>query len=190
MTYNPDIHHRRSIRLKGYDYSQAGAYFVTVCSWHKECVFGEIVNGEMCLNAYGEIVKKCWNAIHDHFENMVCDEFVVMPNHMHGIIMINCRGEVASPFSGLEGRETLPLQKTTLGKIVAYFKYQAAKQINHIRNTSGQQVWQRNYYETVIRNEKELQSIREYIVNNPMQWELDTEHPQNMLYGVRSQNLT
>lgn len=89
MTYNPEIHHRRSIRLKGYDYSQAGVYFVTVCAWNKEFLFGEIKDGKMLFNEYGEIVMKCWNAIPGHFVNVACDEFMVMPNHIHGIISIS-----------------------------------------------------------------------------------------------------
>jgi REP element-mobilizing transposase RayT len=170
-----------------------GAYFVTICAWNKECLFGEIRNGEMLLNEYGKFVMKYWNAIPSHFMNVQCDEFVVMPNHIHGIIFINnCRGEVSSPFSEIvapnsktknapiQGGETPPLRKITLGQIAAYFKYQSAKRINQIRNTPGTPVWQRNYYEHVIRTEKELNQIREYIVNNPMQWELDTENPRNI----------
>jgi len=189
MTYNPEIHHRQSIRLKGYDYAQAGAYFVTICAWNKECLFGEIKDGEMMFNEYGGIIMKCWDAIPNHFPHVETDEFIVMPNHVHGIVFINnCRGEVSSPFSKTEsetiqtpeGGETPPLRKITLGQIVAYFKYQSAKCINQIRNAQGMPVWQRNYYEHVIRDEKELQSIREYIVNNPIQWEMDIENPQNI----------
>ena len=191
MTYNPEIYHRRSIRLKGYDYSQPGAYFVTVCAWNKECLFGEIKGGEMLLNECGEIIMKCWNAIPSHFVNVGCDEFVVMPNHIHGVIFINnCRGEVSSPFSEVvlhnsksktalqNGGETPPLRKITLGQIVAYFKYQSAKRINDIRNTQGTPVWQRNYYEHIIRDEKELQAIREYIRYNPLKWDEDEENPE------------
>jgi REP element-mobilizing transposase RayT len=197
MTYNPEIHHRRSIRLKGYDYSRVGAYFVTVCAWNKECLFGEIKDGEMLFNEYGEIVMKCWDAIPSHFPHVETDEFIVMPNHVHGIVFINnCRGEVSSPFSEVvapnsktktasiqsrktpEGGETPPLRKFTLGQIVAYFKYQTAKQINQICNTPGQTVWQRNYYEHIIRDERELQAIREYIRYNPLKWDEDEENPK------------
>ncbi len=190
MTYNPEIHRRRSIRLKGYDYSQPGAYFVTVCAWNKECLLGEIKDGEMLLNEYGEIVMKCWEAIPGHFMNVGCDEFIIMPNHIHGIITINCRGEVSSPFSEviapnskiktapIQGGETSPLQKFTLGQIVAYFKYQSAKRINQIRNTSGQPVWQKNYYEHIIRDDRELQAIREYVRYNLLKWDEDEENPK------------
>ena len=101
--YNRDIHHRRSVRLQNYDYAQSGAYFVTICSWQRENLFGDIVDGEMALNEYGGIVEKCWHALTDHYRHLESDEFVIMPNHFHGIIMINnCRGEVASP--GDQGR--------------------------------------------------------------------------------------
>lgn len=159
MTYNPDIHHRRSIRLKEYDYSRSGAYFVTVCAWKKECLFGEIRDGEMVLNDCGRVVQEQWNALSLHFNNVETDEFVVMPNHMHGIVVINnCSGEVSSPDflpdseQRIQGGEIPPLRvKRTLGQIVAYFKYQSTKQIDIIRNSPGIPVWQRNYYEHVIR---------------------------------------
>ena len=190
MTYNPEIHHRQSTRLKGYDYSQPSTYFVTVCTWNRKYLFGEIVDGKMLLNESGEMVMKCWNAIPEHFMNVGCNEFVVMPNHIHGIIIITCRGEVSSPFSGIvapnlktesrtkKGGETPPLRKIMLGQIVAYFKYQTAKRINQTRNTSGTLVWQRNYYEHIIRDDRELQTIREYIRYNPLKWDEDEENPE------------
>jgi len=89
MKYNPDIHHRRSIRLQGYDYSQSGAYFITTCTQNRECLFGEIHNGKMYLNEYGEIAKKCWVEIPKHHQNVQLDEYVIMPNHIHGIVVIN-----------------------------------------------------------------------------------------------------
>jgi len=86
MKYNPDIHHRRSIRLKGYDYSQNGAYFVTICTHNRECLFGKIVDGEMCINEWGKIAKRCWLEIPQHYPNVSLDEFVIMPNHIYGIL--------------------------------------------------------------------------------------------------------
>ena len=86
MTYNPNIHHRKSIRLKGYDYTQAGLYFITICCQNRECLFGNIINGEMILNDAGNIANECWLAIPNHFPNVVLHEFVIMPNHIHGII--------------------------------------------------------------------------------------------------------
>jgi putative transposase len=196
MKYNPEFHHRRSIRLKGYNYSQAGAYFVTVCAWNRECLFGKIANGEMILNEYGEIIMKYWNTIPSNFLHVETDEFIIMPNHVHGIVFVNnCRGEVSSPFSEIvapnsktetapiqggetsEGGETPPLRKTTLGQIVAYFKYRSAKCINQIRNAQGKPIWQRNYYEHIIRDDRELYAIREYIGHNPSKWDEDEDNP-------------
>ena len=170
MTYDPDKHHRRSIRLKEYDYSQAGAYFVTICTQDRKCFLGNVGNETVELSPIGKIAHEFWFEIPKHFQNVQLDTFVVMPNHMHGIIFIddNCRGGV-----------TPPLRRPTLGQIVAYYKYQPSKIINRIRNTIGMSVWQRNYYEHVIRNEKDLNQIRGYIFNNPIRWEFDKENPNN-----------
>ncbi len=184
MTYNPDIHHRRSIRLREYDYSQCGIYFVTICSYDNECPFGEIKNWEMLQNEFGTIVQECWNDISVHFEYVELDEFIVMPNHVHGIIVIHepvGRGEVSSPSPSKPPNPAVKTNrsshKATLGKIVAYFKYQSTKKINSIRETSGNSLWQRNYYEHIIRNEKSFHAIGEYIRNNPLKWAEDEENP-------------
>ncbi len=168
MPYNPEIHHRRSIRLRDYDYSKEGAYFITVCIKNRECVLGKIENGKMTLDEYGMIVEKEWLRTETMCFNILMANYIVMPNHFHGIIIINadCRGGV-----------TPPLRKYTLGQIVAYFKYQTVKQINQIRKTPGIPVWQRNYYEHIIRNKKELDNIRRYIEANPVLWEYDMENP-------------
>ncbi|MBI5103127.1 MAG: hypothetical protein HZB33_15030 [Nitrospirae bacterium] len=192
MTYNPEIHHRRSIRLKEYDYSQTGAYFVTVCAWQRECLFGEITDGDMFSNELGDMVTKCWDSIPTHFPHVETDEFIVMQNHIHGIVILNntCRGEVSSPVPSVspgpnttiniktkEGGETPPLRRHTLGQVMAYFKYQSAKAINLLRNIPGFPLWQRNYYEHIIRDDRELHAIREYIRYNPMKWDEDEENP-------------
>jgi REP element-mobilizing transposase RayT len=116
---------------------------------------GEIVHGEMRLNEIGKIAEKFWKEIPIHFSNTEIDEFVVMPNHIHGIIILNeqCRGEVTSPL----------LQKPTLGKVVAYFKYQSTKSINELNAIMGNRFWQRSFYDRIIRNDKELNNIRDYI---------------------------
>lgn len=182
MRCNSDKRHRRSIRLKEYDYSQAGGYFVTICTYGGECLLGNVINGEMRLSKCGESVNKFWHKIADHFPDVKTDVFVVMPNHIHGIIFIvdERRGGVSPPIQPHQGEETSPLRKPTLGQIIAYFKYQTTKQINQILNTAGASLWQRNYYEHVIRNEDDLRQIREYIVNNPLKWELDSENPKNI----------
>lgn len=173
---------RRSIRLKEYDYSQAGGYFVTICTYGGKCLLGNVITGEMRLSQYGEITNKFWHKIASHFPNAKTDVFVVMPNHIHGIIFITDerRGGVSPPHHSHQGEETSPLRKRTLGQIIAYFKYQTTKQVNQILNTAGTSLWQRNYYEHVIRDEKDLKQIREYIIHNPLKWELDSENPENV----------
>jgi len=173
-TYNPDIHHRRSIRLREYDYRGAGAYFVTICAFQRECLFGEVVGGEMRSNATGMVVEACWRVISTHFHNVLLDEFVVMPNHFHGILHVvgEKQGSSASPLRDgtLSG---------SLGAIIQNFKSVSTRKINKLRNNPGCPVWQRNYYEHVVRNEADLTSIREYIANNPLKWEFDENNPAN-----------
>jgi REP element-mobilizing transposase RayT len=207
MDYDKYKHHRRSSRLRGYDYSQAGAYFVTICAQDRECLFGDVVYGEMRLNDAGIMVRDVWLKIPGHFSYADIDEFVVMPNHFHGIVVIcndNCRGEVSSPIPFVssiskinqgrgipEGGETPPLQRRTLGQIVAYLKYQSTKQINEIRNTPGFPLWQRNYYEHIIRSEEEMKRTREYIINNPLKWSEDEDNAVNFTSGgLINQTLT
>jgi putative transposase len=176
VTYNPEIHHRRSIRLKGYDYSLAGAYFVTVCSWGKGCIFGEIADGEIHLNEYGEIVMKCWNGIQDHLPHVETDEFIIMPNRVHGIVfMVGARHAV--PLQTIGEQFAKPVSGS-LPTIIRSFKSAVTRSSNIFRNTPGTPVWQRNYYEHIIRNDKELQTIREYIRYNPLKWDEDEENPE------------
>lgn len=184
--FDPQKHHRRSIRLKRYDYSSEGAYYVTIVAQGRECLFGEIVDGEMILNEYGEIVQKWWDEIPIHFPNVELGAFVIMPNHVHGIIFIfeERRGEVLSPRNdpnAMNGSdrdgETPPLRKPTLGQIVAYFKYQSTKEMNKIETPNAiTRFWQRNYYEHIIRNERELQQKTGYILMNPSRWDEDDEN--------------
>jgi len=141
----------------------------------------------MKLSEIGEIINQFWIEIPYHFDNAHMDEFIIMPNHLHGIIMIdvNCRGEVSSPYKSTlpnsQGRETLPLQqKRPLGHVIGYFKYQSTKHVNKVRGLPGVTIWQRDYYEHVIRNEDELNRIREYIMNNPLQWQFDRENPMRI----------
>jgi len=124
MVYDRFKHRRRSIRLKGYDYSQSGAYFVTICTQNRECVLGDIINGELQLTDFGDVVSKWWMEIVNHFPQTDLDEWIIMPNHIHGIIVISAdrRGEVPSP---------------KLGKVIAYFKYQSTKEINVQRSSPG-----------------------------------------------------
>ncbi len=143
----------------------------------------------MRLNGYGRVARACWDDIQVHYPHIELDIFVAMPNHLHGIITItdnvgagSPRPETDKPMEPVpqeKGRGTLPLQKHTLGQIMGYFKYQSTKRINEIRDNLGCPVWQRNYYEHIIRNEDELTRARQYIINNPLKWELDEENPAN-----------
>lgn len=179
MTFDPENHHRRSIRLKGYDYTQAGAYFVTICTQHRTCLFGEMVNEQMQLNDAGRFVEQCWLDIPHHFPHVELEAFVVMPNHVHGIIVIT-DPVGAKNFSPLpnDGTSTPTLflsTSRTIGSIVRGFKIGVTKWFR--MNMDISTVWQRNYYEHIIRNESTLHRIRDYIVNNPLQWAVDRENP-------------
>ncbi len=173
-------HHRRSIRLKGYDYRQAGAYFITICTKDRSYLFGEVVDGEMRLNEIGQIVVDTWQWLATQYKNIELDAWVVMPNHLHGIIVIAdeyCRG----------GSRTAPTQqRKPIGRLIGVFKTVSTKHINNIRNTPGLPVYQRNYYEHIIRNEESLTQIRQYLLNNPGQWEFDRENPNAVLANSHS----
>lgn len=177
MRYDPAKHQRRSIRLKGYNYSKAGLYFITICTHHKQCLFGAIVNKQLTLNVFGEIARECWLSIPEHFSKIKLDEFVIMPNHIHGILILtdnDCRGKaVPCPYGGKFGQPVAGSIPTIIGS----YKSAVTKQINIICNSKGSAVWQRNYYEHIIRNEKSLNNIRKYIINNPLNWKGDRLHP-------------
>jgi REP element-mobilizing transposase RayT len=168
MPYDPGEHHRRSIRLKGYDYAQAGAYFVTICVRGGQCLLGEVREGEMHLNALGEVVLACWEDLPNHYAHVILDAFGIMPNHAHGIIVLDDVGAGLEPAH--EKRHGLP-------EIVRALKTFSARRINVLRQARGTPFWQRNYYEHIIRNERALNAIREYIGNNPVNWEADQLHP-------------
>ena len=175
--YNPEIRHRRSIRLRGYDYSQAGAYFVTICTWNRECLFVDVVGRDLLLNEFGRAAEMGWLTTSLIRPNIELDEYIVMPNHLHGIVVINdYRGvlQYAPIQKGLKS----PSQ--TLGAIIRGFKSSVTKTINEMRDTAAIPVWQHNYYEHIIRNEDELNRIREYIINNPLQWSEDENNPLNI----------
>jgi len=170
IKYNPNIHHRRSIRLKDYDYSQPGAYFVTITTYRRIFLFGEIKDQTMLLTLYGKTVQSCWEQIPDYYSDVLLDSFIVMPNHVHGIIIIN--NSVGA------GLKPAPTKRHAFSEIVRAFKTFSARRINKIRESPGVPVWQRNYYEHIIRDEKELSTIREYIESNTLGWELDKENPE------------
>ena len=205
--YDPRRHHRRSIRLKGYDYSQPGAYFVTMVARQREHLFGEILlcTGEASagstieptesgvadaspqrikLTTVGEIVLKAWQKIPAHFPFTRLDEFVIMPNHFHGIIWIST-GEAFTTgnYSQVEQvpvnaspHHPIGTQPGSLNAIIQNFKSISTRKINQARNTPGNKIWQRDYYERIIRNDQELNAIRQYIRENPFNWPQDQEY--------------
>jgi len=178
MPDNSDIHHRRSIRLQHYDYVSPGGYFVTICSYERQCMFGEISDSGMQLNELGKIVQDEWTRTPTVRSNVALDEYVIMPNHIHGIILIHAADENRKGRAH-DGAPVQPVRRKSgsLGSIIAGFKSAATKRINESRKTPGTPVWHRNYYEHVIRSEKDLELIREYIVNNPRKWDEDENNP-------------
>jgi len=179
--YNPAIHHRRSIRLKGYDYAQEGFYFITICCQDRAQLFGEIMNAEMILNECGEIADNCWLEIPKHFQNVELHEYVIMPNHVHGIIQIKFKSITPTVLPSVGANDYSPLQTVkrslprspskTIGSIVRGFKIGVTKWMR--QNTNVYDVWQRNYYDNIIRDEQSYQRISDYIRNNPKNWKED-----------------
>jgi len=170
------MRNRRSIRLPEYDYSQPGAYFVTVCTQERGPLFGEVVDGAMRLNEAGRTAQACWEEIPTHFRGITVDAFVVMPNHIHGIVIItDRRGTACRAPTGME-RFGEPVAGS-LPTIMRSFKSAVTKRVNELRGTPGVRLWQRNFYERVIRGEEELKRARQYILDNPLRWHLDPENP-------------
>jgi len=181
--FDPQKHQRRSIRLKGHDYTQAGAYFVTVVTWQRECLFGEIVDGEMVLTDFGAAATEEWFKAAEIRENVILhpEEMMLMPNHVHGIIRI-VEGQGRIPGAVGAQRRCAPTQDVnvspgSLGAMVRAYKSAVTRRINALRHTPGLPVWQRNYYEHIIRDHPEFDAIRRYILDNPFQWGLDGENP-------------
>lgn len=216
MKYNPAIHHRRSIRLKGYDYTQPGAYFVTFCSYRRDELFGEVINAEMRLSALGEIAREEWFRSSEIRKEIRLfeDEFIVMPNHGHGIIWIveiavgvdgvranEADADGINPNNGIQlnrerahtmrsnptlsnpeepdaRRASLRRVPRSLGSFIAGFKASVTSRAKNELKMTG--IWQRNYYDHIIRNDSELNNIRSYILNNPLNWQLDRDNAQNI----------
>ena len=177
MAENP-VSRRRSIRLKAYDYSRPGAYFVTLCTHDREYLFGKVANDTMLLNSYGQITEDEWLRTPQVRTEVELDVFVVMPNHLHGIVWMKETG--ADSARRAHGHAPLRRQPRSLGALVAGFKSGVTKRVNALRCTPNARVWQRNYYERVVRNEEELERVREYIINNPIRWALDGNNPANL----------
>ena len=183
MKFDPQKHHRHSIRLKEYDYTQPGGYFVTIVSYQRECLFGGIANEKMQLNESGHIVYECWHAIPDHFTNVELGAYVVMPNHIHGIIVINDRTDAsASARRGTIYRApTEQFGKPVNGSIPTIIRTSKAavtRRIGRELNATG--IWQKNYYVHVIRDHEDWDRIHRYIESNPSMWAEDNENPLNL----------
>ena len=201
--YDPDIHKRRSIRLKDYDYSQPGAYFVTICAKSRGSVFGGIKDGIMHLTDAGRTVKSIWNDLPNHYPNISLDAFIIMPNHVHGIIVISDQkhgqardlplraisddSDVGASLVGALNASSVP----TLCEIVGAFKSKSTNEyIRGIKQFGWPpfqgKLWQRNYYDHIIRDEKSLEQTREYVFNNPLKWDYDDENPDKKREDSRS----
>ena len=187
MTYDPDVHRRRSIRLQGYDYSCSGAYFVTMCTENRECLFGEIVADEMRLNDAGQMVQMVWEQLPDHYPGVDVDGFVVMPNHIHGIIVL-AGDPVGATLCGPPGQARGQGQargpaptRMSLPDVVQRFKSFTTTLCRRGVKERGWppfpgRFWQRNYYEHIVRNDDELNCIRAYIQMNPARWAWDRQN--------------
>jgi putative transposase len=220
MPYDPARHHRRSIRLAQYDYSLAGAYFVTVCAHERNCLFGDVVDADMLLNDAGRLVQTAWDELPGRFPGVELDGFMIMPNHVHGIVILGGAAIVGTGPGAVGAGLALPWEPgaaigahsnqvavgaglalpwepgaaigahsnqgaassaptpatATLGDVIRAFKSISALYVNRQLMRSGS-LWQRNYYERIIRDEAELQRIREYIETNPARWADDSENP-------------
>ena len=186
MKFDPEIHQRRSIRLASYDYSSIGFYFVTICIQNRKCLLGKIVDSEVVLNDAGWMVDHWWCELTNKFSTVGLDHYVIMPNHLHGILILQspvgadqcvCPDPDLSEYPG--GHTDLPLPK-----MIQWFKTMPTNA--YIRGVNNNcwppfpgKLWQRNYYERIIRNEGELHNTRQYIRDNPMQWVSNKENPAN-----------
>ena len=166
---------RKSPRLQGYDYASEGAYFVTICTQNRVHLFGDVVDGEMMLNTLGCIVETCWDDLPNHYHNIQLDAFVVMPNHIHGIIFIS-NHDVGAGFvrEGFKPSLTTPPKHHGLTEIVRGLKTFSARKINQVRDTPGTSVWQRSFHDHIIRDPHGLDKIRAYIATNPARWHADS----------------
>ncbi|RLJ76686.1 transposase [Pedobacter alluvionis] len=183
MKYNPLIHHRRSIRLKGYDYSKAGAYFITICCEDRINRFGKVSGDEMILNQSGTIAYNEWVNLAERFPNFELDVFQIMPNHMHGIIVLSDQTTVGATLTVAQEEDKIKMATArgapTIADIVGAYKSivsNACLQLFKSHNKTMGKLWQRNYYEHIIRDERAYQNISNYIINNPGKWNEDKFH--------------
>jgi putative transposase len=150
---------RKRQRLAGFDYAQAGAYFITINTADRACLFGQVAGSQMSLNAPGQSVVECWRILPQSFSSIELDEFVVMPNHFHALVIL-----------GSQGAHSLP-------DVVRTFKSMSTRAVNRVRGTAGATLWHRSYYDHVVRNDLDLDRIRQYIADNPAKWDYDDNNP-------------
>lgn len=171
---------RRSIRLRGYDYGQEGAYFVTICTHRRTCLLGDVTDGNMTLTAVGTIVRRVWRYLPRRFRGVGLDAFIAMPNHIHGLIIIrrSVGAGLAPPEGGgLPGQTGAASRAPTLPDVVRAFKSISTVRVNRALGRTGVSLWQRGYYEHVVRDEDELTRLRRYITENPLKWDDDADNP-------------
>ena len=189
-------HRRRSIRLRGYDYAQAGAYFVTICTRNRECLLGDVEEGEMHLSEFGRLAQTTWEDLPRHYPHVRLDAWIVMPNHVHGIIVLTDVDDTPVG-AGFKPAPTNNAGSSRHGlpEIVRAFKTFSSRRINAARSAVGAPFWQRNYYEHIIRNDESLNRIRQYIEDNPARWHEDPENPavrragpDDLPYGTSTSN--
>jgi putative transposase len=167
MPFDPKRHGRRSIRLAGYDYTQAGAYFVTICTQERRPLLATIDAAGHTLTPIGKLIARCWLALPRHFPHVALDAWVLMPDHMHGIVVMRDTDAPSATSSANQPNGTRP---GSLNAAIQNFKSVSTRKINQVRQTPGAIIWQRNYYERIIRDESAFEHIRRYIENNPAKW--------------------
>ena len=185
MVEKHKIHNRQSIRIQGFDYASPGSYFVTIVSHQRSNIFGEVLHGEVKLSPVGKVVERKWQEIPSHFKNISLDVFVIMPNHIHGILNINERSDEEAHFRSFTIDDVAVLndpgfpkgpKPQSLGAIIGLFKSAVTKKIHELCLLENEKVWQRNYYEHIIWDDEDLNQIIDYIETNPDNWEADTEY--------------
>lgn len=175
---DPTLPERRSIRLHGFDYSQAGQYFLTICIFQKRCILGRLDHGNVCLSRIGRLVRDRWLEIPAHFKHIELEAFVVMPNHLHGILTINERARHAVPLQGAHRPENLSAPVAgSIPTVIRSFKSATSKQTKAILKQPRFVLWQRGYYERVLRSSREFLSATCYIQENPANWARDEDNP-------------
>lgn len=172
--------HRKQLRLRGYDYAFPGVYFVTICSAGKRPVFGSVNEGKTVLSSIGEIVRSEWIALAERFAGLVLDEFVIMPNHLHGVLAFVGDAGGASPSPTTTNTAMSPGRASpspTLFEVIGAFKSISTIKVNKLMGRRGVPLWQRSYYEHIVRTGEDVRKIQRYILENPLMWSLDPENP-------------